>query len=159
MPEVNVVVPPDSAAEIQAIVNARPAEPRQLLPLLQEIQARFRYLPPESLRVVASRLDLPLSRVFSVASFYHALSLKPKGRKVIQVCCGTACHLRGSAGIIDSLEDKLSLELGWTTPDGEYTLESVNCLGACALAPVLRMDGETHGHQTPRAAAELISLE
>lgn len=142
--------------DLEALLRQKPAEARQLLPLLQLIQAHYRYLPEEALRAVAKRLGLPLARVFGVATFYSALSLKPKGETVVRVCRGTACHLRGSEGLIAALEKDLGVKLGQTTADGRVTLEAVNCLGACALAPVI-MAGETaHGHMTAAKAAQLV---
>lgn len=147
----------DRELSLESILEARPPEPGQLLPLLQDIQASYRYLPEEALRAVARRLELPLSRVFAVAGFYSALSLKPKGRTVVKVCCGTACHLRGAPAVISSLEKELSLILGDTSEDGAYTLEAVNCLGACALAPVVMVNDKTIGGLSPEEAKWLVA--
>ncbi|UQZ88588.1 NADH-quinone oxidoreductase subunit NuoE [Deltaproteobacteria bacterium Smac51] len=141
---------------LEDLLQSRPGEARQLLPLLQLIQAHYRYLPEEALRAVAEKLELPLSRVFAVATFYSALSLRPKGETVVKVCCGTACHLRGSETLIASLEKELGIKLGETTPDGSHTLESVNCLGACALAPVVMVGDETHGNVPAASARHLL---
>lgn len=149
----------DREPPLESILEARPPEPGQLLPLLQDVQARYRYLPEDALRAIARRLDLPLARVFAVAGFYSALSLKPKGETVIKVCCGTACHLRGAPAVISALEQKLSLALGETSEDGAYTLEAVNCLGACALAPVATVNDRTHGGLSPEAARRLVGGE
>ncbi len=143
--------------DLNRILESRPAEARQLLPLLQTIQAQYRHLPEDALRALAERLGLPLSRVFAVAGFYRALSLTPKGKTVVKVCQGTACHLRGAPALIESLEKRLGLKPGQTDPEGAYTLETVHCLGACALAPVVMINEETHGGQNPVKAAELIS--
>ncbi len=142
--------------DLDGLLESRPPEARQLLPLLQAVQARYRCLPEAALRAIAERLGLPLSQVFSVAGFYQALSLTPKGDQVVKVCCGTACHLRGAPAIVQSLETVLGLKLGETTPDGAYTLEPVNCLGACALAPVVTINDRTHGEQTPDSARSLV---
>ena len=146
----------DREPPLESILEARPPEPGQLLPLLQDVQARYRHLPEEALRAVARRLNLPLSRVFAVAGFYSALSLKPKGRTVVKVCCGTACHLRGAPAVISSLEKELSVPLGETREDGSYTLEAVSCLGACALAPVVTVNDRTHGGLAPEEAVKLV---
>ena len=143
-------------SSLSAILTARPPEARQLLPLLQDIQARYRYLPEAALRAVSQRLNLPLARVFAVAGFYRALSLTPKGRTVVKVCCGTACHLRGAPALIGALENELGLSLGQTGPDGAFTLEPVNCLGACALAPVVTVNDQPHGEQTPAGVRQLV---
>lgn len=140
--------PLETAAALENILASVPAEARHLLALLQKVQARFRYLPEEALEAVAAHLGLPLPRVFSTAAFYRALSLSPKGEKIVKVCCGTACHLRGAPAIIGALEKELELDLGGTSPDGAYTLESVNCLGACALAPVMSVDEAGAGQKT-----------
>lgn len=141
---------------LDGLLESLPAEPRQLLPLLTAVQSRFKYLPETALRAIAERLGVPLARVFAVAGFYRAMSLSPQGDRVIKVCCGTACHLRGAPDIIKVLEKELNLALGETRADGAFTLESVNCLGACALAPVLTVDEETHGELSPAGAAEMI---
>jgi NADH-quinone oxidoreductase subunit E len=140
---------------VDHIIRSKP-EPRHLLAILQEIQAKFRYLPREAMLSVAEHLGLPAARVFSVAGFYKALSLTPKGERQITVCQGTACHLRGAGRLIESLEKRLGLKLGQTSKDGRIGLESVNCLGACALAPVATVDGAVHGHLNPEKAQELI---
>lgn len=140
---------------LEELLQSRPGEARQLLPLLQLIQGHYRYLPEKALRAVAEKLNLPLSQVFAVATFYSALSLQPKGEKIIKVCQGTACHLKGSEALIQALEKELGIQLGETTADGAYTLETVNCLGACALAPVVMAGDETHGHARPHEAGRL----
>ena len=159
MPRTEITRP--DAALLEEILASVPSEARNLLALLQKVQAQFRYLHEEALKVIAARLDLPLSRVFSLAAFYQSLSLKPKGEKVVKVCCGTACHLRGAPDLISALENELGLELGQTSPDLSFTLEAVNCLGAFALAPVMTMDeigrGEkTFGEQTPASALKNV---
>jgi len=135
----------ETRAALKDILESLPAEPRQLLPLLVAVQGRFRYLPETAIRGIAEHLKLPLARVFAVASFYQALSMKPQGDRVVKVCCGTACHLRGAPDIIKALEKELGLIMGETRSDRAFTLESVYCLGACALAPVLTINDETHG--------------
>ncbi len=137
-----------------------------LIPVLQEIQARFHYLPEEALRVVSRRLRVPLNEVFHVATFYNCFSLEPRGRHLVRVCLGTACHVRGGQRILDKFLRELKLPTSGTTPDFNFTVEPVRCLGCCGLAPVVRVDQATHGHlmqsripkllkryQTPAAAA------
>jgi NADH-quinone oxidoreductase subunit E len=142
-------------ASFEDILASRPPEPRHLLALLQALQARYRHLPEPALRAVAERLSLPLARVFAVACFFRALSLKPKGEKTIQVCCGTACHLRGAPALVESLERHLNLKLGETDPEGRHTLEAVNCVGACALAPVVVVGEAVYGGQTAETVRDL----
>jgi NADH-quinone oxidoreductase subunit E len=145
---------PEHAA-LEGILESRPAEPGELLALLTLIQGRFRYLPEEAVRAVAARLGVPLARVFAVASFYKALSFTPKGEKLVQVCCGTACHLKGAQAVCGALENSLKVRMGETRADGTVTLESVNCVGACALAPVVTVDGAVYGKLSGPAAAAL----
>ncbi|MDR2301854.1 MAG: NAD(P)H-dependent oxidoreductase subunit E [Deltaproteobacteria bacterium] len=143
-------------SQVMVILGARPREARHLLAILQEIQAAFRYLPKEALLIVAGALGISAARVFSVAGFYKALSFTPKGERLLTVCQGTACHLRGSGKLIESLQSRLGFKIGQSSSDGRLGLESVNCLGACALAPVATVDGAVHGHLTPEKALELI---
>ena len=116
-----------------------------LIAILQDIQAKVNYLPRKALVQVAKSLDLALTDVYEVATFYKAFSLEPKGKHTLQVCLGTACHVRGGARILDYLENRLDVKAGGTTQDLAFTLESVNCLGACALGPVLVVDHRYHG--------------
>jgi NADH-quinone oxidoreductase subunit E len=122
---------------------------RWLVSILQDVQAEFYYLPQEALAEVSRGLQIPLSRVYSVATFFKAFSLKPRGRHVINVCLGTACHVRGAVKVLESIERKLNIKRGETTSDARYTLETVNCLGACALGPMVVIDGKYHGEMKP----------
>jgi NADH-quinone oxidoreductase subunit E len=142
-------------SELTRILDSRAPEAKELLPLLLLIQDSFRYLPEEALRALALRLKLPLSRVCAVAGFYKALSLKPKGEKLVKVCKGTACHLRGADAILEALEKKIGIKLGETSEDGRISLESVNCVGACALAPVVMIDDAAYGKETDKKIEEL----
>jgi NADH-quinone oxidoreductase subunit E len=127
-----------------------------LIGALEEIQERFRYLPPEALILASERLGVPLSQAYSVATFYNAFSLKPKGKHCLTVCMGTACHVRGSPQVLDRLETKLGIKPGETTRDHLFTLESVNCLGACALGPIVVSDGEYSGQMTTPKVDHLL---
>ena len=113
--------------------------------ILLDIQGELNYLPSESLVRVSERLQIPPIRVFEVANFYSAFSLVPRGKHLITVCLGTACHVRGADGIIDQIKRTLAIAPGETTKDQEFTLETVNCVGCCALGPVMVVDGEYHG--------------
>jgi NADH-quinone oxidoreductase subunit E len=119
-----------------------------LIGVLQDIQAKMNYLPRKALVQVSKSLDIPLTRVYEVATFYRAFSLEPRGRHTIQVCLGTACHVRGGARILDYLENLLKVKAGGTTKDLAFTLETVNCLGACALGPILVVDKKYYGRIT-----------
>ncbi len=143
-------------SEIEDILSSYPKEPRFLLPALLDIQKRFRYLPVSAMKRVAEYLCVLETRVFSVATFYKALSLTPKGERTIRVCAGTACHLRGSSSILRQIEKELGILSGDTTEDGMFTLETVNCLGACALAPVMMIDDRVYGKMTPHKVCEVL---
>ena len=127
-----------------------------LVGILQQLQAEFNYLPEEALQLVAKRLDIPFSRVYAVATFYKTFSLTPRGRHQIQVCTGTACHVRGAPLLLRQLERDLDIQTGGTTPDLEFSLDSVRCLGCCSLAPVVRIDWDTFGKLTQRQASRLL---
>jgi NADH:ubiquinone oxidoreductase subunit E len=120
-----------------------------LMAILEEIQAQYRYLPQDAMILVSERLGVPLSQVYSVATFYNAFTLKPRGKYLIRVCLGTACHVRGSKRVLKEVSKVLSVEPGETTLDRQFTLETVNCLGACALGPIMVIEGEYFGQMTP----------
>jgi NADH:ubiquinone oxidoreductase subunit E len=130
---------------VDAIIDATGVGRSSLIPILQDIQAEYRYLPQEALQRVAERLDVPLIDVFGVATFYRSFSLEPRGKHCVTVCLGTACHVRGAQRLSAELSRRLGVEPGHTTPDGEFTFETVNCLGACALGPIVVCDGEYNG--------------
>ena len=116
-----------------------------LVSILQDAQAEYNYLPREALVEVSKGLDVPLSQVYSVATFFKAFSLKPRGRHLISVCLGTACHVRGGARILETIERELGIKRGETDKDLKFTLETVNCVGACALGPIVIVDGKYSG--------------
>jgi len=116
-----------------------------LIAILQDIQAEMNYLPRKALVQVEKSLDIPLTRIYEVATFYKAFSLEPRGKHIIQVCLGTACHVRGGARVLDYLENRLEVRSGATTKDLAFSLESVNCLGACALGPMMVIDKKYYG--------------
>ena len=128
----------------------------ELIPILQETQEEFRYLPQEAMLEIARFLQLPESTVFGVATFYAQFKLTPSGRRVVRVCRGTACHVRGGARILREVERRLDVKAGKTTDDLEYTLETVACIGACALAPTMTLDKETYGQITTKKVAEVF---
>ncbi|MDR2386487.1 MAG: NAD(P)H-dependent oxidoreductase subunit E [Deltaproteobacteria bacterium] len=143
-------------SQVEGLLGSRPRQARHLLAVLQDIQAAFRYLPKEALLMVSEKLEVSAARVFAVAGFYKALSFSPKAERLLTVCQGTACHLRGSEKLIQTLESRLGFKIGQSSTDGRLGLETVNCLGACALAPVATVDGAVHGHLTPEKALDLI---
>lgn len=128
-----------------------------LIPVLNETQKQIGYLPPEVQEYIANKLSLPLSKVYGVATFYTQFSLEPKGEYVIYVCDGTACHVRKSQNILHAIREKIGIEEGEkTTDDKRFTLETVSCLGACGLAPVVTIDGKVYGKMTPESIKEII---
>ena len=123
--------------KIQKVINKSDPDKKQLIMILQNIQQDFHYLPKESLKLVAQYLGMPQSTVYSAATFYKSFSLVPRGENIIKVCKGTACHIKGANLIIDQLDSGLGIKPGQTTKDMKYTIEVVNCVGACAMAPVM----------------------
>ncbi len=139
------------------IIERHGHDPARLISILQEVQEEYRYLPEEILTFVATSLDLPPARVFGVATFYAHFTLQPKGRHVFRLCDGTACHVKASIPILEALRKRLGLnDKKQTTDDMMFTVETVSCLGACGLAPVMVVDEEVHGQVTPAAAVALV---
>ena len=128
-----------------------------LISILQDIQSEFRYLPEEAIRQVAKGLALPLIQVYAVASFFKAFSLEPRGKHSIQVCLGTACHVRGAPAVLDELERELGIKAGHTTDDMQFTLVTVNCLGACALGPIVVLDEKYYGQMTAGKVKKMLA--
>jgi len=139
--------------KIETILDRYQSDRSMLVSILQDIQASFNFLPREVLERVSTSLSVPLSQVYSVATFFKALSLVPRGRHLINVCLGTACHVRGAKKILEAVEREIGIEAGATTEDRRFTLETVNCVGACALGPVVIIDGEYHGQVTTEKIA------
>jgi NADH:ubiquinone oxidoreductase subunit E len=127
-----------------------------LIPILHEIQKEYRYLPEDALRSVAEIMDIPLVDVYGVATFFTSFSLEPKGKHQVTMCMGTACHVRRSGSVLEETKRFLEIEPGETTEDMLFTLETVNCLGACALGPIVVIDGKYHGQVTPARVKELL---
>lgn len=131
--------------EINRIIDRYNADRESLLMIMQDIGDLYNYLPPEVLPLLAERLGVRESMIYSVATFYKTISLEPRGKYIISVCTGTACHVRGAQRIMEALQEKLNLEEGETTDDALFTLQSVRCVGCCASGPVLTVNKETHG--------------
>lgn len=121
------------------------ADPENLIHILQEINSEYTYVPESGMRRVAEGLKLPLSQVYSVTTFYKALSLEPRGKHLVSVCTGTACHVRGAGSILEKLKRDLNIKNGDTSPDRRFSIEPVRCIGCCSLGPVMRVDEDTHG--------------
>ncbi len=129
---------------VDDILSDHGHDPAALIGILMDVQGAYNYLPKESLEMVSDKLDIPLPNVYSVATFYKTFSLTPRGKHIIHVCMGTACHVRGAKRVLEGFERKLKISSGETTKDKAFTLETVNCLGACALAPLVVMDQKNY---------------
>jgi NADH-quinone oxidoreductase subunit E len=132
----------------KAILKKHGYEGSRIIQVLTDIQAQYNYLPRENLEYVSQQLKVPLSKVYGIATFYAAFSLMPRGEHLVTVCTGTACFVRGVSDVLKRIEDRLGIKAGFTTGDNMFTLETVNCLGACALAPIVVVDGEYYGQTT-----------
>lgn len=141
---------------IDDILEKYPGEPRFLISMLQDVQAGYRYISDENMRLVCDHVGVPISRAWSVATFYKAFSLEPRGEHEIKVCLGTACHLRGGQRLVDFLSRNLGVKPGRTTTDSKVTLETVNCLGACAIAPVVVLDESYHAKMSAGKMDKLL---
>jgi len=141
---------------VAAIVSKYGGSRDGLISILQDIQSEYHYLPEEALRAVAKQLALPLIQVYGVATFFKAFSLKPRGEYIVRVCLGTACHERRAPNLLDEVKRQLGLEPGETTKDMQFSLETVNCLGACALGPIMVVDGKYHGQMSPGKVKKII---
>lgn len=140
----------------EAIIDNYQRNKGLLISILQDIQTEYNYLPKEALIQVSRSLDVPLSQVYSVVTFFKAFSLEPRGRHLINVCLGTACHVRGGGKILESIERELGINSGKTTGDRKFTLETVNCVGACALGPIVIVDGEFSGQMATNKVKPLV---
>jgi len=143
-------------SKIQPLIDKHQGLKKNLIAILLDIQEHFNYLPPDSLRIVAGALCIPLSDVLGVATFYRAFSLKPRGKHTCLVCLGTACHVRGGQKLLEEIERKLDVPAGENTKDGQFTLETAACLGCCAIGPVVVVDGEYQGHATIKKVGPIL---
>ena len=135
--------------KVDTIVDEYGCNRDSLISILQDVQNEYHYLPEDMLRQVARRLELPLIQVYGVATFFKSFSLKPRGEHLVHVCLGTACHVRGAPAVLDEVKRQLGVEAGETTKDMQFTLETVNCLGACALGPIVVVDSNYQGQVRP----------
>jgi NADH-quinone oxidoreductase subunit E len=149
-----------SKQKIASILANHQRDPGMLVAILQDIQADYNYLPKESLTQVSQGLNIPLTQVYSVATFFKAFSLKPRGRHIINVCLGTTCHVRGAAKVLEEIGRQLDIKPGETSRDFKFTMETVNCVGACALGPIVVIDGKYSGEmKTDRVKSLLESYD
>jgi NADH-quinone oxidoreductase subunit E len=147
---------PASLAAIDRILSESRFSRSKLISYLQDIQQELNYLPQDALRFVARRVNVSLPRIYSIATFYKAFSLLPRGRHIIQVCLGTACHVRGGMNLLESFERELGIQTGETTYDNRFSLESVRCVGCCGLAPVFIVDGKFYGKLTQDRVPQIL---
>ena len=143
--------------KVDAILQKYQRNGRFLVSILQDIQREYCYLPKDILKQVSQALDVPLSQIFGVATFFKAFSLEPRGRHLVNVCVGTACHVRGATRVLDAIERETGIKPSETDSDMRFSLEAVNCLGCCALGPVIVVDGEYHGKLSPASAVEVLN--
>lgn len=146
----------DVLQKVNDIVNKYKHEKSVLISVLLDVNKEYKYLPKEILVYVSEELDIPLSQIYNVASFYSAFSLEPRGEHIVSVCMGTACHVRGAPRVLDEFERKLGIKAGETTEDMKYTLETVNCLGACALGPLVTIDGKYYGKMSAAKVEKIL---
>ena len=141
---------------MQKIINEFQENQKELIHVLHRIQAEFGYIPPEAITEGARHLNISESEIYGVLTFYKAFSLKPRGKHVVTICMGTACHVRGAPRILDEFSRQLDIEPGETSGDNQFTLETVNCVGACALGPIAIVDGEYHGQLKTKDIDKII---
>jgi NADH-quinone oxidoreductase subunit E len=143
-------------AKVDAIIDRHDARPASLLAILQDVQDEENWLPREAVDHISKRLDVPLSRLYAMATFFDAFHLKPRGKHVCTVCMGTACHVRGARRLLEQMERDLSIPSGGTTKDMLFSIEEINCVGACALGPLVIVDGEYHGNMTSAKVSRML---
>ena len=143
---------------IEKIIDKYQGEEGFLIQLLLDIQNELNWIPREAIEQISNKFQIPMSQIYRVASFYQAMSLTPIGRNLIQVCMGTACHVRGAKKILDNIADSLNISEGETTEDMKFTLRRVNCLGCCAMGPVIRIGEEYHGNVTPSKVGDILEM-
>lgn len=143
--------------QLDAFIDSLPTTHGELIRVLHTAQGIFGYLPKEVQIYVAKRLDVPVSKVYGVVSFYSFFTMKPKGEYDISVCMGTACYVRGAERVLEELKKQLGIDVGGTTPDGKFSLRSLRCVGACGLAPVVMIGEKVYGRVTPEAIPEILA--
>ena len=147
---------PAQEAELKKVIAKFKEQPGGLMPALQEAQGIYGYLPYEVQKMLAEGLDVSMSEVYGVSTFYAQFSLVPKGKYIISVCLGTACYVKGADRVLTAIEEKLGIKSGECTPDRKFSIEACRCVGACGLAPVMTVNGEVYGKVTPEQAVKII---
>ena len=143
-------------SKVDTIIERYESDPASLLAILQDVQEEANYLPREAVDRISQKLEIPLSRIYSMATFFEAFHLEPRGKHICTVCMGTACHVRGAQRLVEQLERDLDIKSGETAKDLSFTIEEVNCVGACALGPLVIIDGEYHGNVTSGQMTKVI---
>ena len=151
-----MVIEVDKVDKVDQIIDQYAGEEGVLIQVLLDVQREFNWIPNDIIKRISERLQIPISQIYRVASFYKAMSLTPVGRHLVQVCLGTACHVRGGPKVLDKAEQMLDIKAGDTTEDMKFTLQRVNCLGCCALGPVMVIDGEYHGKLPVAKVKEIL---
>jgi NADH-quinone oxidoreductase subunit E len=141
---------------VKDIIKKYDGDKTAMIAILQDVQEELRYLPKEALSSISKKMEVPLTRIYEIATFYNAFSLKPRGKYVVEICLGTACHVQGGANLLDRLERDLAIPSGETTPDKMFTLEEVRCLGCCSLAPVIRIGADVHPYLTQDGIPKIL---
>lgn len=144
-------------AALIAVIDNSVKKNKELIPILEDVQNRFRYIPKDAVQLISDRIKRPISEIYGVVTFYRSFSLTPRGKHIVTVCVGTACHVRGGSKILSTLSRELKINPGQTTKDLNYSLDAVNCLGCCAIGPVIVIDDEYYGEMTAKKALNLIS--
>jgi len=144
------------SAKLEKILEMHSGQKGSLIPILQEIQAAYGYLPEEALKMVSREIKIPLSRIYGVITFYAQFYLTPRGKHLIKVCQGTACHVKGASQVLDNLSRELKVNPGGTTEDLKFSLETVACVGTCFLAPVIMINKDYYGKLTPKKAMDAV---
>ena len=144
-------------SKLESALKGRSSQPHQLIEVLQDVQESYGYIPEEAMREISKTLGVPLIEVYRVASFYKAFRLKPSGKHIKTICDGTACHVRGAQLLLDLAASQLDIKPGEVTDDGMFSIEHVNCLGACALGPIASENGKYHHHMTPAKLRKFIN--
>ena len=152
-----IVMASTGQERIDQIIESHGCEASSLIQVLLDIQGEYHWLPKDALERVSERLKVPMARVRHIATFYKAFSLEPKGRHQVHICMGTACHVRGAPRVLDAVQERTGIGPGETDADMRFSLETVNCLGCCALGPVVEIDGTTHGNVSAADAADISS--
>ena len=146
----------ENKTKVKEVIKKYRKDKSALIDILHDTQSSIGYLPREALETISTGLDIPLSKVFSVVTFFKAFSLTPRGRHLINVCLGTACHVRGADKVVEQIEKELGIKPGENTADLRFTLETVNCVGACALGPIVVIGEDLHGEMTPEKVADVL---